>query len=125
MAITVTDTRSREPGYSGQLISLGGVQGAIGQGRERLSRRLVATAAADAMVVFPSNQLRLFATFYNAGAAPIYLCFGAPSSSDVQAILVAGTWFQIDKDLPWTGALSIYFTSAGTLYSNEVSIYGK
>jgi len=111
----------REPGFNGRLISLSGVLGAVGQGREGV-RHTVAVTGGTGIIGMPSNPLRISATVQIfIGTADLQVFFG--DSTDGPAFILAPRdMLQIDHNLPWAGAVYLYSSGTMSVLLNEVSV---
>lgn len=89
-----------EPGYNGQLVSLGGVLGAPGKGRQMFNH--VFAMASGAVPLLSPNPMRIAALIQNADTTlAVLLYVGTTSTLQYLVTLNAGGSLQIDQDFPW------------------------
>lgn len=93
----------QEAGFSGTLVSLGGVSGVRYRGRQTTGEVITVEAATPNTLLLASNPRRLAAIVQNIGAANIALTFGAEGVGNEGLTLAPGVSFQIDYNFPWTG----------------------
>ena len=106
---------AQESGFNGRLVSLGGIQGAIGRGRQ--TNPVVWTISAKTQIL-SENGRRQSAIIQNTGAVLATLYFGTDT---VGMTLLPNGNIQIDINFSWTG--NIWANSAGTtLETIEVSV---
>lgn len=108
---------SREPGFNGQLISLGGIRGKIGAG-QRYRQELIELATTYAAEAIPSNPLRTWMMIQNRveNTVPISVSFGDSTPAAASISLQLGDTLIIDRNNPWTGSIGFAHASAGTEY---------
>lgn len=113
----MSGSKAREPGFNGQLISLGGVRGKIGVG-QRYRQELVELATTYAAEAVPANPLRTWMIIQNRvdNTVPIRVSFGDSTPAAASIELQLGESLIIDKSNPWTGSLGFVHSSAGTEY---------
>lgn len=121
MAITRTETVTEEPGFDGELISLGLVKGKRGHGRER-RLILIGAAALDETLALESNSRRIAATFYNAGSGQVQITLGPVDAASIY--MDPKDYFQIDYRVPWTGSMYAKFAGASSLIVTEINVKG-
>lgn len=111
----------REPGYTGRLVSLGGVMGRPFQGRQGI-RYTIALTGGVGQIGIPVNPHRISATvqiFVGTDDLQVYL----GNSTDGPAFILAPRdLLQIDHNLPWTGAIYLYSSGTMSVLCNEVTI---
>lgn len=111
-----------EPGFNGRLISLGGIAGKEGAGRQA-QRFTVTVSAGVGIIGLPSNGKRISATVQIfTGSTDLQIYMGDSTYGPAYLIGPTKQMFQIDKDLPWTGSLYLYSTGALSVIINEVSV---
>lgn len=92
---------SVEPGYWGKLFSLAALTGNYGQGR--ISTPVAVSPTTARVTAVPANGKRVACFLQNVHAsADCYIYFGQ-DTNPVAIIYHGGGYFQVDKDLPWTG----------------------
>jgi len=108
-------------GYDGTP-SLGGVRGSEhGRGRLYTVDTFGLTPAAVNQVL-NANSKRLSALIVNAGANPMVVYFD-PTYTSPAALLNPGGSLQIDKNLPWTGAVFCGSNlGVAAFYVSEISV---
>ena len=111
----------QEPGYNGQLISLGGVKGAWGRGRNAVQTVRALTGGVG-MIGLPSNPMRIAATvqIFN-GTDDLQVFFG-DSTDGAVFLLAPRDLLQINMYLPWVGAVYLYSTGSMSVLCNEVEV---
>jgi hypothetical protein len=114
-----------ESGHSidGALVSLGGMKGLPYRGR-LVDQTLKACTIAPLVILSPNGN-RISALIQNSPASPdwVGLHFGDDAFASNYIYLYPGQSFQIDSDLPWTGAVqAICQTSTATLSVTEISV---
>lgn len=111
----------QESGYKGQLVSLSGLLGAPGRGRQVEDAPWVVPAA-ETVMVLSGNGRRIAAVFQNlpgsAGDAEISL----GENSGKTEILQPGDSWQIDINIPWTDSVWCYSLAGCTLLVTEICI---
>ena len=110
----------QEPGYNGTLISLGGVKGTSGRGRQCNSNGVSVTTTR--VQVLPSNSKRISCLMNNIGSDTIWLILGNAADDVVSGIIPNGS-YQIDALHPWTGGIYAFVnTTPSTLSFAEMSV---
>lgn len=108
-----------EPGYNGQLVSLGGVVGASGKGRVIDSSAFI---LAGAIQVLSPNPKRISALILNGDPANNANVFLGDTNGFSVVLGPLGS-FQIDINFPWTGEVDASPASGNPVISvNEVSV---
>lgn len=116
----MSDTISgREDGCIAELVSLAGVKGRSGLGREVKGIARLATNAYPEIV--NSNLRRLSCILQNSGTSNIWLYLGNADNYS-EFLLVPGGSFQIDKDFPWTGAIRAYAVGSESVTGAEILV---
>lgn len=114
----------RDTGYLGQTVSLAGVKGALGQGLV-VQIESVALASSTNIQVLQSNPSRKWAVLQNINTNDITVFFGDVAASGVAGVRLAkyGS-FQLDKNIPWCGAMTAFQDSGSTinLFVMEASV---
>lgn len=113
----------QEPGYVGQLVSLGGFKASNkDRGRQVDSRQ--DTLNNSEVNILPSNGRRISALIYvYTATVPVGISFGElTTSSDYSFFLSAGDSFQIDYQFPWTGVVIAATSGVALIYTTEVSV---
>jgi hypothetical protein len=95
-----------EAGNAGLLISLGGIIGRIGAGREIASDYLTSVGG-NYVQVLDSNPKRLSAIVQNRGTDLLLVAFGEMSVSGSAILIDPHGSFQIDQNFPWTGPVFV------------------
>jgi len=111
---------AQEAGYQGRLVSLGGVVGAPGRGRQarQLNNSVDNTGT---KLIMESNPKRLSALIQNIDAINMYIMFG-DELYNYGFLLRPYDIFQIDQNLPWAGSVAGYAAAACTYRLLEVSV---
>lgn len=113
--------QAQESGYilGLQLVSLSGIKGQIGRGRQLDQQSYSMTTAARS--VLNNNPSRISALLVNRGssAGNVSLDFGANGTS---MALAPGQSLQLDQLLPWSGQVMAVAASTATLDVIEVSV---
>lgn len=95
-----------EPGYNGQLVSLGGVHGLAGYGR--IVQPYQAFILSGLVLVLPANPKRISAMLQNwddaANPGSRVLLFLGGQYGQLIQLLAYGS-LQIDNNFPWTGEI--------------------
>jgi hypothetical protein len=108
---------AKDGGYLGQIVSLGGIKGAPGQGLTTQTAN-VTTAAGIGFVCLAANPGRVWALITNEGAGDLTYSFeGGITAAHV---LLPKGHILINRDLPWTGAVTVDGTSV--VSTTEASI---
>lgn len=113
----------QEPGYDGQLVSLGGFKSSSkDRGRQVESRQ--DTLNNSEVNVLPANSRRIAAMIYiSTATAPVGISLGElTTSADYTVFLNAGDTFQIDYQLPWTGVVIAATTGVALIFTTEISV---
>jgi hypothetical protein len=112
----------RDSGYNGSLVSLAGIVGAFGQGRNVVTGQYVNETTTPA-VVLNANPKRIWASIQNTGSAATTLSYGEGGSFKEFVNMQPWDIYVIDADHPWTGSVAISSTDINLLFA-EVSIGG-
>lgn len=111
----------RDAGYTGRLVSLGGVLGRPGHGIE-INQRSFNNGGTQQIVGSNPNRMWMIiqANYSNASAVTIKLAL--PLRGPDQTIQLApGGTFQIDQNIPWTGPIT---TDGGVVGITEAQLSG-
>jgi hypothetical protein len=100
----------QEPGYSGELVSLGGV---ISKNRGRQIEIKNVTVGPVAVQIMDDNPKRYRAFLQNTSDTPLSLFLGSRATTVGHIIIPVGATFQFDNDFPWCGAVIAVNTSVG------------
>lgn len=114
-------TTYRESGHGpgDQLISLAGVIGKPGIGREVVDNAQAVTTALAQYIA--SNDRRIALLIYNPSANQIYFSFNNGSTGIITCY--PRDSILINKDFPWTGPISAYSIAGGDIFTwIEVSV---
>lgn len=114
----------QEPGYAGQLISLGGFKSSSKDRGRQVESRIDSLNNSE-VVVLPANSRRIAAIIYIQATTtqPVGIAFGElTTSSDYTVLLNSGDVFQIDYNFPWTGVVIAACAAAATIYTTEISV---
>jgi hypothetical protein len=112
-----------ETGFSGYLVSLSGMWDNSGRGRKVETTTVVVDTSNSP--VLPVNNDRIAALLINNDSSnDIYLALGEDAAANKGIWLKSGGgWFQIDRDMPWTGAVNgIANTAACNLLVTEIGL---
>ena len=110
-----------EPGYNGRLISLGGVVGKRGVGRQSI-RNNINLAASVGQIGLPANSRRIAATIQSYTVGDDLQIFLGNSTDGACYIISSRDVFQINYLLPWTGAVYMYSTGILAVVCNEIVV---
>lgn len=91
-----------EPGYIGPLVSLAGILGKPGRGRQ-LNSYFRAVGVAPRQQFLSANSNRISCIIQNVDSETVYLAFAG--NTDAEIVLTQSQSFQIDENFPWTGSL--------------------
>jgi hypothetical protein len=110
---------ANETGHVGQLLSLAGVAGVPGRGRESVP---LAVATAGIGQILPANPRRISAIVQNKSDTVGFRLYLGDTTVSGFEIKPGGT-FQIDGDFPWTGLVLIEAVGGtASAYSVDVSV---
>lgn len=122
----MADVVYKESGHyspNDELISLGGVKGVANRGRN-VDIRSYTAADAAAHPIAQDNPQRIAMLITNNGTDSVPVDLGNGAAAGYGHILAPGGSLQIDKNFPWTGEMSAYFSAAftGVLAVTEISV---
>ena len=104
-----------EPGFRGRMVSLGGVAGREGLGLH--TRRPDAPITVTDQYILNTNQARMWALIQNTGLVnDLRICLDEGTGIAPAFVLKPGETLQIDKNLPWTGAVYAQSTTTTVEY---------
>ena len=107
----------QESGYQGRLVSLGGVLGKPGRGRQIVPVAITVTTAEA--IIASDNPQRLALIIRNTGTETAYINLAGNTSFPLKANEV----FQIDYNFAWTGAIyAATNSSTTTVIGYETSV---
>lgn len=110
----------REQGHSGDLVSLGGLVDNSSRGRVNTGDSQTITTAVQIM---PANSRRISALINNNGPDDLYIFGLAISGATAWAVIRSGGSFQIDRDYPWTGEVTVQAVSGSCgVFWSEISL---
>lgn len=110
---------AQECGHWGQLVSLAGIIGRAGRGRQIETTLHV---VANARTILTSNPNRISVIIQNTGDEALYLGLGQDPSASTGLILQIGESLQIDQNFPWIGDVRAYCAVSCNCITVEVSI---
>lgn len=111
-----------ESGYSGVLVSLGGIMQTGGTGRE--SNNTAWSLITTTSTILETNPKRIAALFVNQGPGKVWLSLKATSAANEGVFLAPNGSFQIDQNLPWTGCISAITDTNGTILTIlQISVF--
>jgi len=112
--------RSYDVGYRGQLVSLGGIKGALNQGTYVDFEQLIIDDGVERDII-SANPARMWLILQNYGTNTIAIGFGNTGGILVGSFIYLNQYdcLIIDKNLPWTGSISAYSTAGAAGYLNK------
>jgi len=110
----------REQGYVGRVVSLAGVVGMEGRGRESYND-LIPMVGSTGRLILTSNSRRISAIIQNRIAGDLYITLGEEYNG-LGIVLFQNQSLQIDRDFPWTGDIRGFSLTSGNVGVIEISI---
>ena len=110
----------QEPGFTGVLVSLGGLRSLTSRGRQVETNQVTVSAAGE--LLLSDNSRRISAIITNRGGNTLSLCLGRPAVSSDYITLLDAQSFQIDALFPWTGSVYGLCVAGTTVHVTEVYI---
>lgn len=111
----------KESGHQGPIVSLGGVTGQPGLGRQVRTEYFAVVSTVQRQIL-DDNPRRISAIIYSNSDGAITLYF-TPDTNGPIAVLQRNDYLIINSDFPWTGPIwGINAALTGQVYIAEVSV---